>query len=246
MTLRLRITAIFALAVVALVAGLSFTVDRVLTDGFGNLERQEAAHRARQVRRALAQEIDSLDSMTSDYASWDDTYDFVVTRAPEFLKAGLPDDERLRVDALAIVGAAGQIVFAYGFDRDRHQRTPLPASLTTALNTRPSLVHHGQTDAHRAGVLVADGETWLLASRPITTSQATGPIRGAFIMVRRLDGDEIARLSRTTALSSAPRKAERSLAENGRGPPVTAPASRKSCIRLRVASAMPTEASVNA
>ena len=200
MTLRLRITAIFALAVVALVAGLSFTVDRVLTDGFGNLERQEAAHRARQVRRALAQEIDSLDSMTSDYASWDDTYDFVVTRSPEFLKSALPDDERLRVDALAIVGADGGIVFAYGYDRDRHQRTPLPASLNTALNSRPSLVHHGQTDAHRAGLLVANGETWLLASRPITTSQLTGPIRGAFIMVRRLDGDETARLSRTTAL----------------------------------------------
>jgi signal transduction histidine kinase/ActR/RegA family two-component response regulator len=198
--LRLRITAIFALAVVGLVAGLSFTVDRVLTDGFGNLERQEATHRARQVQRALAQEIESLDSMTSDYASWDDTYDFVVTRSETYFKAALPDDERLRVDALAIVGSEGQIVFAYGYDRDRHQRTPLPSSLTTSIKTRPSLVCHAQTDDHRAGVLIADGETWLVASRPITTSQSTGPIRGAFIMARRLDGDEVARLSRTTAL----------------------------------------------
>ena len=213
MTLRHRITIIFALAVVGLVAGLSFTVARVLTHGFGNLERQEAAHRAGQVQRALAQEIDSLDSMTSDYASWDDTYEFVVAQSDEYVKAALPDDERLRVDALAIVSSDGRIVFAYGYDRAQRQRIPLPVSLAASINRSQSLVRHARTNDHRSGVLVADGETWLVASRPITTSQVTGPIRGAFIMARRLDGDEIARLSRTTALdvrldaSASPSKA---------------------------------------
>jgi signal transduction histidine kinase len=199
-TLRLRITIIFALAVAGLVAGLSFTVDRVLTHGFGNLERQEAAHRAAQVQRALAQEIESLDSMTSDYASWDDTYEFAVRQSDEYVKAALPDDKQLRVDALAIISSDGRIVFAYGYDRARRQRTPLPAPLAGSIKQRRSLVQHARTNDHRSGVLIADGEAWLVASRPITTSQVTGPIRGAFIMARRLDGDEIARLSRTTAL----------------------------------------------
>ncbi len=48
------------------------------------------------------------------------------------------------------------------------------------------------------------------------------------------------------ARSSADRKAERSRCEKGLGPPVTAPADRKSSIRLRVASVMPIESSVKA
>ena len=44
----------------------------------------------------------------------------------------------------------------------------------------------------------------------------------------------------------AARKRERSRCEKGLGPPVTAPASRSSAIRLRVATAMPMPASVKA
>ena len=54
-----------------------------------------------------------------------------------------------------------------------------------------------------------------------------------------------ARLSLTIATSSALRNAERSFGENGFGPPETSPMARRSSIRLRVASAMPMEASVN-
>src|SRR5262245_44281038 len=53
-----------------------------------------------------------------------------------------------------------------------------------------------------------------------------------------------ARFSRTMARSSADRKAERSFGVKGGGPPVTAPAERRSSIRLRVASVMPIESSV--
>ena len=52
------------------------------------------------------------------------------------------------------------------------------------------------------------------------------------------------RFNRTIAWSSADRKAERSRGENGFGPPVTAPAERRSSIRLRVASVRPMESSV--
>jgi signal transduction histidine kinase/CheY-like chemotaxis protein len=199
-TLRLRIILIFTLAVVGLVAGLSFAVDRVLRDGFGNLERQEAAHRAGQVMRALAQEVETLDSTASDYSYWDDTYDYIQTRSKAYETESLPDDERSRIDALAIVSLDGEFVFAYGYDRVTHQRTPLPASLAAAIRERPSLVRYAKSTDHLAGILVAGGATWLVASRPITRTHVTDPSRGAFIMFRRLDSAEVARLARTTAL----------------------------------------------
>src|SRR5580704_17030971 len=53
------------------------------------------------------------------------------------------------------------------------------------------------------------------------------------------------RCSRRIVWSSADRKAERSRGENAGGPPPIWPVSRRSAIRLRMASAMPIDASVN-
>jgi signal transduction histidine kinase/ActR/RegA family two-component response regulator len=198
--LRLRIIVIFALAVVALVAGLASTVDGVLTRGFGDLERQEAAHRAAQVVHALAEEIDDLDATASDYALWDRTYQYLAAPSPSSLPDILPDGARSRVDAMAILRLDGSIVHAYGYDRAAARRVELPASLQSAIQADPRFFRFPQPTDRHAGVLVAGPEVWLVASRPIPATDATGAVGGAFIMGRRLDDAEVARIGRTTAL----------------------------------------------
>ncbi len=202
MTLRLRIIVIFALAVVGLVAGLALTVDHVLTKGFADLERQEAVQRTAQVARALVEEIDNLDSTTSDYALSDRVYEYVATPSPAQLPDILPNDERSRIDAVAILRLDGSVVHGHAYDRGARRRVGLPTSLASAIDADPAFFQFQQPGDHHGGVLAAGSETWLVASRPISTSDATGAVRGAFIMARRLDSVEIARIGRTTALDA--------------------------------------------
>ncbi len=202
MTLRLRILVLFALAVVGLVAGLALTVDHVMTQGFADLEKREAGHRAAQLMRALDEEIDNLDATTSDYALSDKAYAYVATPSPSDLPDILPDDQRSRIDAVAILRLDGSVVHAYAYDGAVRRRVVLPKSLASAIQSDSAFFRFRLPAEHHAGVVGAGAATWLVASRPISTSDGTGAVRGAFIMARRLDGGEVARLGRTTALDA--------------------------------------------
>ena len=173
MTLRLRIIVIFTLAVVGLVAGLASTVDHVLTKGFADLEQQEAAQRAAQISRALAAEIDNLDSTTSHYALSDEAYQYVSMPSPSYLSDILPDDERSRVDAVAILDLDGSIVHAHAYGRAAGRRVTPPASLDLAIHADPAFFRFQQPSDRHAGVLVAGADIWLVASRPISTTDAS-------------------------------------------------------------------------
>ena len=78
--------------------------------------------------------------------------------------------------------------------------TPGVAAPCRAIHADPRFFRFQQPADRHAGVLVAGPDAWLVASRPISDTDRTGAVRGAFIMGRRLDDAEIARIGRTTAL----------------------------------------------
>jgi len=202
MTLPTRIGLVFGCAVLVVGAAVSGVVDVVLSRSFGDLERREASHRVAQATRALANEADTLDDMSSDYAAWDDMYGFVARPSAAFIDSNLTDDTftRLRIEFLAIVDARGTIVWGGTFDSKTQHAGPLTKSWRDRLAPNAPLLHHTANNSHIKGVTVVDDQPWLITSRPITTSKGGGPIRGTFVMARRLDVEEIDRLRRITAL----------------------------------------------
>jgi signal transduction histidine kinase/CheY-like chemotaxis protein len=199
-TLRARSTIIFALAVGGLIVILTAAVDRILAREFGDLERREALHRAAQASRALAQEVEALDTLVSDYAAWDDTYKYMRQPSPGFIESGMPSDSRLRLSLALLVDEQGTIVWGRGYERDSDRVLPVPAVWRDHIASIPPFVRHVTAESRHAGVFTLGQQAWVVASRPITTSQRRGPVRGSVVMARALDGAEIERLSRTTAL----------------------------------------------
>src|ERR1700742_681104 len=91
--MRLRwITALSALALNILLIGVMLLLGRVvLLRNYGNLEREDAESTLDQVCVILESQLQDLDVVTHDYASWDSTYRFMLRPNPEYVRADLSE-----------------------------------------------------------------------------------------------------------------------------------------------------------
>jgi len=167
------------------------------------LERQSIY---RDVDRALAsysQELAGLETTTSDWAAWDDTYAFIADTNEEYIRSNLTDSTfiELGLNVMLYVDADGRIVFSKAFDLENEEAIPLPQSIPDYLADHDFLIAHQDLESSYAGIIVLPEGTMLLASLPILTSEDEGPIRGTLIMGRYLDATKVKELAEITLLS---------------------------------------------
>ena len=82
--------------VVLLIAGISlYTVvgygfhQYLILPGFLRLEQNEARKDMRRCVEALENQLHQIDLLCFDWSAWDNTYDFLETRDPEYIEANL-------------------------------------------------------------------------------------------------------------------------------------------------------------
>ena len=204
MQLRKKTLLIIGAALISLVLVLYATASTILLHDFHNLEAQYVRQDVARALDALDDDLSNLDTSAQDYAEWDDTYSFVETRNPNFVKSNFVDSTfvYLRLNLLVLLDESGQTIFSKGFDLKSKTEIPIPQSLkqhlTEALLDSPT----GSGDRRaKTGVLTLPEARLLIASKPIFNSNAQGPPRGTLILGRYLDSSEIGLLSELTHLS---------------------------------------------
>jgi signal transduction histidine kinase len=185
-------------ATVALYSGSQF----IVLGSFARLEEQHVQENVERTLSALSNEFSELSSKTADYAEWDDTYTFVQDANEAYIEDNLDAATwaNLRVDVVLFINSAGELVFGTVFQPDM-TTTPIPQSFLELISASAFLWYHSSVESKVTGIVPLAGEPLLVASRPILTSQHEGPIRGALIMGRFLDLEEIEYLSQTVQLS---------------------------------------------
>ena len=202
-SLRAILTALAGFAAVLLVI---WGVDhRIVQPAFVALERTQALEDSGRARAAIQSELRQLDSVSSDWAVWDDAYAFADNRNPVFIQSNLGDwqvlEKNSRLNLCLIFNRDGQLLYSGGYDSNLG-KTVLPAAFAgespaiwTAL--QPGLE---QEQAH-TGLLLTENGLLLLAARPILTTQGTGPARGLLVFGRFLDKALLQTLVRQTQVA---------------------------------------------
>ncbi|MBC7247007.1 MAG: PAS domain S-box protein [Actinobacteria bacterium] len=164
--------------------------------GYRGLERKEAEENAARALDAVRSEVDDLSRTTRDWAVWDDTYAFMEDRSREYVEANLNEGSLvgIRVQAVAFLDVEGGIVQAKGMDLVRERETPLPTGLLAHLSPGSPLLQPASTGEGVSGLLMTLDGPFLVSSQPILTSRGVGPPRGALVMGRLLDEEEMARI----------------------------------------------------
>lgn len=165
----------------------------VIFPSFLKLEQQEAGENIRRIFGALDREIFHLDQLCHDWATWNDTYEFIDALSEKYVEDNLIEDAFManRVNLIAYFSNDGWVVWGEIYDLEAESRLSLPfledrkldvSNPMLALQPDPS----GGLSHVRSGVLMTDYGPLIFVSRSILRSDGTGPQKGILTMGRLL------------------------------------------------------------
>ncbi len=189
MRLKTKIVGIL-LIILFLYAGFSFGIQWLAVfPNFLALEQVLAERDLNRSLSALRREAHNLDIVTHDWAAWDDTYRFIQERNPEFITSNLVPETFFdnRFNLIYICTPDGKKVWGEAWDLKTEQRIALPEFPPNGLGGNNILLSSKDADQSISGLIITSKGPMLISSRPIVTSNHTGPIRGYFIMGRFLN-----------------------------------------------------------
>jgi sensor domain CHASE-containing protein len=197
MSLKSKIGLILVLIFV-LYGMIDFGIQRfIIFPSFISLEREEAIKNSKRSVEALQREIYHLDTLSHDWAAWDDTYEFIESRSAEYIKANLvlTAFTSSPLNIIYFVDTKGRIIWGKIYDLETEKYIQLPEFPKEAFPENHIAISYnlGNTplsDVNISGVYMTQKGPMLFASRPILDSNHGGPIRGSLIMGRFLT-DEI-------------------------------------------------------
>lgn len=204
MTIRLQSILSIALATGIMLAGMILVLHLVLLERFAELELHQAHEDATRVELTLAQSVASLHALTNDWANWNATCDFVQTHDPDVRREYIADnlqDPTLATNAMhavAYLDVAGEMIWSGGWNPALESAMALPQGFVDLLAQTPLLRHPPDAGVH--GLVLLPEGPMLVSSRPVRTSDYAGPVCGALLLGRYLEGAVLQSLREQTQM----------------------------------------------
>jgi len=167
-------------------------------------ERIEMLEAKRNMERAVTTiqfEMRALTSTVSDWAFWDETYDFARGRNASFAEDNLTSDtfSNLNLDLIAIIDTGGTFRYSGMYDETLDAFSPVPPGILEAVSEAiPDTAEN--MEGSLAGLVAAEGLPFLVVTSPILKSDRTGPEAGLLIFARTLDAKELEKISQMIQL----------------------------------------------
>ena len=142
-------------------------------------------------------EIDELDSTNTDWAFWDDTYQYVINPNREYLDNNLMDQAfvNLNINLFLLVSNEGKIIYEKEYDLDTRQTIPAPTNMEDYFQTHSEVLIFPDFKSVHKGVWSFNGKLWMVSARPVLTSKMEGPSSAVLFIARQLNAREIRQLS---------------------------------------------------
>ncbi|WP_019498301.1 EAL domain-containing protein [Pseudanabaena sp. PCC 6802] len=176
----------------------------IILESSSQLEQRDVRQNVERLLQAVSNETATLNSKSGDWANWDDAYNFMQDKNPNFVKSNIHAQAflSLKLNFILFVDPANRLIAGQGFDRIQSKSIDIPESLRSQLKPNALLRPVAPNSNIRAlGILMLPESPLLLVSREILTSEAKGPSRGTLIFARYLDASEVSHLAATTNLS---------------------------------------------
>lgn len=195
---RYRNFLIISASMMVLLAVLMLIARVVMLQSFLQIEEASATEHIERIHVALQNEVDHLDSVCSDYARSNDAYRFINGSYPEYVRLDLSDDSlsKLGLNFVTFIAPDGEEVYSKVVNLQGVTFNPYTFLRPALLKGAPLF------DLQRGtkGYLVAGGTPILVSSRPVLTSEGSGPPAGILIVGRLLNAVEIGHLGNLVRL----------------------------------------------
>ena len=204
MSIRTKIGVILLCAVICFSVA-QYCVQRfIILPGFISLERDEAITDADRVSKAIKNEIKHLNTLSWDWSAWDDTYDFVQSRAKAYIDSNLVLSTFTgnHLNLIYICDLQGRVVWGKIYDLSTEKEVQLDLFPKDFLPRKhPLLIRDDasyQPESDIRGVMVTEAGPVVVSATPILKSNNEGPPRGTLIMGRFLNTDMVMQIAAQT------------------------------------------------
>lgn len=193
MLLRHKTLLAIALLLTAMILIINVISGSIISDNFSDLEEQQVALSVGLISSVIDTDIAMLDMLNSDYAEWDDSYEYIKSPNDEYIESNYVSNtfQEARLNAVLYLNSSGSIVYSKGFDLENNIFVPVDPQLVEIVLSSSLLHSHNDTEGGVTGIVVFDNGPMIISSRPITTSNGEGPISGTLLMARYLKLERI-------------------------------------------------------
>jgi two-component system, NtrC family, sensor kinase len=199
---RHRLSLLIGIALVGTLGGIYGMASTILLSSFVQVEQQQVKGDIDQAVDAIEDEVNLLYSRVLDYATWDETHEFVQGKNPGFCETELTDITFIAGDVnfSAIALDNGKVLCTHGFDLTNRKQKPFVNSLRKYL-TADLLLNNPTPTSEQQGMIHLPEGLLVVASRPVLDTDGQGPILGSIVMGKYLNATVVERLSQSTRLS---------------------------------------------
>jgi sensor domain CHASE-containing protein/nitrogen-specific signal transduction histidine kinase len=205
MNIRKKILGTICATTVCLIVIFAAATSLVIQQNFDQLERETVIDSLERVQATLNDQILALDTLTHDWANWDDTYTFVNDHNEEYIASNIVEDTfttSADIDVLLIINTAGDLVHGVFFNKQENRMEPPDAELFSSLAAHEQLLKPIELDDGKNGIIQFKNRYLVIAARPILNSNGEGPSHGTIMMGRILDKERITHLQKITRTSA--------------------------------------------
>ncbi len=200
--LRFKVTSIVAGSFAILFLAQFAAVRAILLSNFTRLEEDRAYIDAARLQNALNSEVNRMNDSALDYSTWDETYNFVAGKNPNYVKTQLYDSvfKSLKANSIGIANGSGKLLANKGQDFYHSKALASPPEFLKYVQLSAK-EFTSSSDKQRQGVLSTSSGLMLVTSQPILKSEGTGLTNGVFSMGRFIDSPMLKQLSVNTQLT---------------------------------------------
>lgn len=170
------------------------TTNIVIDNSFERVEKNEVLADLSRLFEAMDSELQDLVVSTSDWAIWDDTWNFVQNPNPAYIESNFTSNtfSNYGLKLVVIYDLERNIVFARYYDEDTEELVYPDQELTTFIQSSLSRHLANGSVVKSKGYIPSPLGGLVFAAVPIVRSDGSGPHAGYMLMAKPVNGTVIA------------------------------------------------------
>jgi signal transduction histidine kinase len=179
---------------------LHFISENIILNNFAKLEETQVTNTISQVQAALTHDLNDYQSTVNSWAQMDQIITFVKNQQLMF---GTSTQELttwadLGINYVLVFDNQGKFITGFGFNLTTYHEEKIPQSLLSQIENTKG-IWNLNADSTTNGLMLLPTGTVIVASAPIKET-GSGAVKGALVMARYFDSEEISSLSTTIQL----------------------------------------------
>ncbi|MGE5627454.1 MAG: EAL domain-containing protein [Solirubrobacterales bacterium] len=201
-SLRTKTVILLIIIFIIISASIFILLNTIMMNRINQLEDKYVIENVKRVQVDINGELEKLNQLSHDWASWDDTYYFIDNNSKEYIISNLNKEtiRNLKINVIMYINGKGEIIYGSAMDGTSKEIVPVSQEFIDKIKESP-IINNSDPEKKFGGILMLSDGAMLLSSNPILKSDNEGPIRGNLIMGSYLNSSKISEIAKDLNLN---------------------------------------------